>query len=57
MYIDKFTYEDKVNAFGNPKTTLSARFTPPLYNYLITSKLKTNTYISVTTWHIQLPRV
>ena len=35
MYIDKFTYKDKINAFGNPKTTLSARFTPPiqLFNY------------------------
>ena len=51
MHIGKFTYKDQANAFGYPKTTSSAQFPPP-YNYLITSKLKTNIKIGVTTWHI-----
>ena len=29
MHIGKFTYKDQTNAFGNTKTTPSARFTPP----------------------------
>ena len=30
MHIGKFTYKNQTNAFGNPKTTPSARFTPPI---------------------------
>ena len=29
MHIGKFTYIDQANAFGYPKTTSSAQFTPP----------------------------
>lgn len=30
MHIGKFTYKDQANAFGYPKTTSSAQFTPPI---------------------------